>query len=238
MYDVLAPKGVIRIAVAVGPTKSAVWTSIPEGEASPEGVTVDLARRIGEICSLPVELVQLTSSAHIIETANDDFWDVSFTPVDDHRRAIVDFGPSFHVGESSYLVRRESPFIHANDLHRLGVTIIAVAGTATLRTAERKGNGAAFIAVDDLGKAVAEFAEGKGDAIALSRVALRDLEKRIPGTRITDGNFHEAETAIAVPKGRPDALEAAGRVMAIMKEDGTVARSFERHGMPNQVIPK
>jgi polar amino acid transport system substrate-binding protein len=238
MYDVLAPTGVIRIAIAVGPTKSAVWTSIPEGGNSPEGVTVDLARRIGEICSLPVELVQLTSSAHIIETANDGIWDLSFTPVDDHRRAIVDFGPAFHVGESSYLVWTESPFVHADDLHKPGVKIIAVAGTATLRTAERKGNGATFIAVDELNKAVAAFAEGRGNAIALSRIALCDLEKRIPGTRITAGNFHEAETAIAVPKNRTEALEAAGRLMSIMKEDGTVARSFERHGMPDQVIPE
>jgi polar amino acid transport system substrate-binding protein len=78
---------------------------IPEGGSEPEGVTVDLAHRIGEITGLPIELVHLTSSAHIIQTANDGIWDLSFTPVDGPRREIVDFGAAFHAGESSYLVR-------------------------------------------------------------------------------------------------------------------------------------
>ena len=204
MFDVLAPTGAIRIALAVGPTKSAVWTMIPEGSTEPEGVTVDLARRIGQITNLPVTLVPLTSSAHIIRTANDGLWDLSFTPVDDARRAVVDFGTAFHVGESSYLVHDGSPFRVADALHRPGATIIGVEGTATLRSCEKVAGGATIIRATTLAEAQDAFVSGQGDALALGRLAIEDLVRRLPGTRVTEGNFHVAETAVCVPKGRRD----------------------------------
>lgn len=237
MFDILAPTGAIRIALAVGPTKSAVWTMIPPGGTDPEGVTVDLARRIGQITGLPVELVPLTSSAHIIQTANDGIWDLSFTPVDGPRRAAVDFGTAFHVGESSYLVRDDSPFRRAGDLHRPGVTIIGVDGTATLRSCERVAGGATVIRAATLAQAQDAFVSGQGDALALGRLAIQDLARRLPGTRVTEGNFHVAETAVCVPKGRPGALAAASDLVRRMKADGTVAASFRRHGMDTAVIP-
>lgn len=237
MFRILAPTGAIRIALAVGPAKSAVWTTIPAGATRPEGVTADLARRIGEITGLPVALVALTSSAHIIQTADDDLWDLSFTPVDGPRRAVVDFGEAFHSGESSYLVRADSPFRVAQDLHRPGVTLIGVEGTATLRSAEQVAGGAAIRRAATLTEAQAAFLAGQGEALALGRLALEDLARRLPGTRVTAGNFHVAETAVAVPKGRPEALRLASELIRRMKADGTVAASFRRHGMPEAVIP-
>lgn len=237
MFEVLAPTGAIRIALAVGPTKSAVWTSIPEGGSEPEGVTVDLARRIGEIAGLPVQLVRLSSSGEIISTANDGIWDLSFTPVDEARRKIVDFGPAYHAGESSYLVRAESPFVTAGDLHRAGVKIMGVAETATIRSAEKVAGEAQVIAAATLPEAVAAFEAGLCDALALGRLSLEDMARRIPGTRVAEGNFHLAETSVAVPKGRPEALAAASELLRRMKADGTVVESFRRHGMAEAVIP-
>jgi polar amino acid transport system substrate-binding protein len=238
MYDCLAPTGEIRIAIAVGPTKSAVWTTIPEGATEPEGVTVDLGRRIGELARLPVRLVHLTSSAHIIETANDGIWDLSFTPVDAPRREIVDFGEAFHLGESSYLVRSDSAFAKAEDLHHSGVTIIGVEGTATLRSAEKVAGGARILRMANLTDAAAAFERGEGDALALGRLAIEDMARRMPGTRVTEGNFHVAETALAVPKGRVDVLHLASGLVRRMKKDGTVMDSFRRHGMAEAVVPE
>lgn len=231
MFDQLAPTGEIRIAIAVGPTKSAVWTMVPEGGSDPEGVTVDMARRISEITGLPVRLVALTSSSHIIETADDDIWDLSFAPVDEVRRRSVDFGEGFHRGESTYLVRSDSGFRAAHDLHKSGATIIGVAGTATLRSAEAAANGAEVVGAADLPLACAMFSSGRGDALALGRLALNDLISRLPETRIVEGNFHVAETAVAVPKGKGRAIEAASKLVQNMKDDGTISESFARHGL-------
>lgn len=236
-YDCLAPTGAIRVAIAVGSTKSAVWTRIPEGGTEPEGVTVDLARAIGARTGLPVSLVPLSSSAEIIATADDGVWDISFTPIDASRRAAVLVGTAFHVGESSYLVRADSPFQRAEDLHRPGVVILGVAGTATLRSAEKVAGGATLIAAASLAEARTGFAEGKGDALALGRLALEDIAREMPGTRVTEGNFHVAETAVIAPKGHDAALAVASDLVRGLKADGTVRESFLRHAMPEAVIP-
>lgn len=237
MLASLAPTGTIRIAIAVGTTRSAVWTSVPDGGSEPEGVTVDLARRIGEISGLPVTLVQLASSAAIVATADDGIWDLSFAPIDATRRALVAVGPAYHVGESSYLVRADSPYRQAGDLHRPGVVVMGVAGTATLRSSEQAAAGATVLGAATLPEATAAFTAGRCDALALGRLALDDLAARMPGTRVTEGNFHVAETAVIVPKGNPAALEVATELMRRLKRDGTVAASFRHHGMKDAVIP-
>ena len=54
--------------------------------------------------------------------------------------------------------------------------------------------------------------------------------------RVTEGSFHAAETAVIVPRGNSEALEAASELMRRLKRDGTVAASFRRHGMEDAVI--
>ena len=44
------------------------------------------------------------------------------------------------------------------------------------------------------------------DAIALSRESLGGVAAQIPGSRVLDGGFLNSSTAVAVPKGKPEAL--------------------------------
>jgi polar amino acid transport system substrate-binding protein len=89
----------------------------------------------------------------------------------------------------------------------------------------------------NLVEARAAFEAGEGDALALGRLTLEDMARTMPGTRVTDGNFHVAETAVIVPKGHDDALAAASALVRQLKANGTVRASFVRHGMPDAVIP-
>jgi polar amino acid transport system substrate-binding protein len=59
----------------------------------------------------------------------------------------------------------------------------------------------------------------------------------MPETRVTEGNFHIAETALAVPKGHPEVLRLASELIRKMKAEGTVMASFHRHNMPDAVVP-
>jgi hypothetical protein len=67
---------------ADGTTRSTVWTSLPDSGTEPEGVTIDLAPRIGEIAGLPVILVKLASSAEVVATTEDGTWNLSVVPID------------------------------------------------------------------------------------------------------------------------------------------------------------
>lgn len=221
----------LRVAIAVGPASSAVWTMRPPGGGTPVGITVDLAGELAARLGRPLDLVELASSGQIVETADDDVWDVSFVPVDEERRRRVAFGPAYHVGESTFLVRADSPFAKVDDVDVAGARVLGVEGTATLRSARRFLSRATAAGCVTLAEALAEFEAGRCDAVALGKATLMGLLGQMPGTRMTEGNFHVAETAVAVPKGRDALLSAVTSCMEDMLADGTVPDLLERHGL-------
>jgi len=60
--------------------------------------------------------------------------------------------------------------------------------------------------------AVEAMRAGQADAIALSRESLTGLAAKIPGARVLDGGFLNSTTAVAVPKGHPEALGLCERL--------------------------
>ena len=79
-------------------------------------------------------------------------------------------GPAYHVGESSYLLRADSPYRQAGDLQSPGMVIMGIAGTATLRSSEQAAAGAAVVGAATLPEATAAFTAGRCDALALGRL--------------------------------------------------------------------
>jgi polar amino acid transport system substrate-binding protein len=77
----LVPDGKLRAGVAIGPTKSALWSTQDPVSGRLEGVTIDLA------------------------SSDDNIWTVTFAPVDEERKKLVDFGPNYFLGDSTYLVQ-------------------------------------------------------------------------------------------------------------------------------------
>ncbi|WGF88945.1 transporter substrate-binding domain-containing protein [Marinivivus vitaminiproducens] len=227
----LAPSGELRVAIAVGKAKSAVWTMPDPDTGEPEGVTVDLARAIASRLDVPLRLVELGSSGAIIASANEGTWDLSFTPVDAERKLAVLFGPDFYRGESTYLVPAGSPIRTIDEVDRDGVRVVGVEDTATIRSARRSLANTSVAGVAGIDDALALFREGRADALALGTESLRSLLPGFPSARILDGHFHAAGTAIAVPLGHEEALAAATEMIEALKADGTVRRAFDTHGM-------
>ena len=77
----LAPSGAVRIGIAVGPTRSAVWTAQDERTGKPTGVTVTLGCALAEALGTSAVFVEYGSSGEIIAAAASGGWDVSFTAV-------------------------------------------------------------------------------------------------------------------------------------------------------------
>ena len=71
---------------------------------------------------------------------------------------------------------------------------------------------------------------GKADAYAMGRDALPEVVKDFPGARIVDGGFQQTGIAIAVPKGRPQALAYVTAFMERAKASGLVARGDGSRG--------
>jgi polar amino acid transport system substrate-binding protein len=77
---------------------------------------------------------------------------------------------------------------------------------------------------------------GKADAFALSRDSLPPFVARLPGSRIVDGGFQLTGIAIAVPKGRPEALATVTAFLEKAKSSGLVRRAFDRAGLNHLLV--
>jgi polar amino acid transport system substrate-binding protein len=234
--DLVAPTGSLRVAVAVGTAISAVWTARDPATGAPVGPTVDLAHILAERIGVPLTLVELGSSGEIIETAASGTWDVSFTPVDAERKKVADFGPNHFLGISTYMVPAGSTARTVEDMDREGARVYGVENTATIRSARKSLTKTTAIGAANLDEAVEKFGRGDVDALALGKESIESLLPQFPGSRILDGHFHAAGTAVVVPQGHTAALEVFSAIMEELKADGTVQRIFAKHGMPSATV--
>ncbi len=178
------------------------------------------------------------ASGEIQNSAASGKWDVTFMPVDEERKKLVDFGNAYHLLQSTYLVAPGARLATVDDANAPGVRIGGVADTATFRAAQRTAPKATFVAVPGVDAAVAAMKAGEVDCIALSRESLSNLVGRIPGSRILDGGFLNSSTAVAVPKGRPEALVYVSQVVEEAKSSGLIRRAFDAMNLQSaQVAP-
>jgi polar amino acid transport system substrate-binding protein len=227
----LLPTGKLRVGIGVGASTSAFWAVRDPATGLPRGVTVDLAYALARRLEAPLELVVYANSGEVVAAGPKGEWDVAFMPEDAERRKLVDFGPAYYLSTSTFLVREGSGIGSFAEVDRQGVRAAGIANTTTARTAMstlKNTTLQSFRTVDEL---VAKMQAGEIDAIALGRESLRGLQPQIPGSKVLDGHFHAAGTAIAVPKGKPAALAYATRFIEEAKRDGTVRRALDNAGL-------
>lgn len=226
----LAPSGELLVAVAVGPAVSAVWCTRDPATGSPVGVTVSLAREMASRIGLPLRFVQFSSSGDIVANADNGSWTLSFVPIDDDRRRSLAVGPDYYQGVSTFLARKDE-FTSVKDVDRDGVRIAGITGTATLRSAEKWVRHASVSGIASLQDAVRLFRDRQVDALAIGMESILSLLADFPGCHAVDGYFHQAGTAVVVPRQNQAALEAVSRLVATLKSDGTIRKIFDLNGM-------
>ena len=167
-----------------------------------------MAQKLG----VPVELVEYASSGEIVASRDKGAWDVTFVPVDDDRKQVIDFGAPYHLLQSTYLVAPGSTIKTLAEANRAGVRIAIVDGTATGRASVSASPNATTVKVKNPDEAVALMKAGKLDAIALSRESVGGLVDALPGSRVLEEAFLNSTTAVAVPKNKPAARAYRDRV--------------------------
>jgi polar amino acid transport system substrate-binding protein len=232
----LLPTDKLRVALVFAPSKSAFFV-VKDAGGSPEGVTADITAALGKHLGLPVELVLMPNSGLATDAVESGAVDVSFMPVDDARRARIAFGPDYVRAESTYTVTAACDAKTVEDVDRAGTRVIGIANTTTIRAAERTLKNTTIAPVASVEEAVAMLRDGKADAFALSRDSLPTYVRQIPGSRMVDGAFQQIGIAIAVAKGKPEALAKVTAFMEAAKKDGTVRRALDRAGFADPVAP-
>ena len=234
----LAPTGKLRVAVAVGPSPSALWTVRDPASGKPKGVPVDLGSAMAQTLGVPVELVEYASSGEIVASRDKAAWDVTFVPVDDDRKRMIDFGAPYHLLQSTYLVARGSAIKTLAEANRAGVRIAIVDGTATGRASTNASPNATTVKVKTPDEAVELMRAGKLDAIALSRESVGGLVDALPGSRVLQEAFLNSTTAVAVPQHKPAARTYVTEFIEEAKASGLVRRALDAVGLKtSQVAP-
>lgn len=232
----LIPTGKLRVGIGVGQAKSAFWT-IRDESGQPRGVTVSLGTALAQKLGVPVELIAYNSSGEVAEAGAAGQWDVSFMPVDAERAKKVDFGPSYYLFTSTFLVPAGSAIRTQEDVDRPGIRVAGVANTTTIRSAERVLKSAQIVSAGSMDEVVTLLRNGKVEAIAFGREALEGLLPKLPGARLLDGHFHATGAAVAVPKDKPAALAYVTAFIEQAKASGLVRKALDENGITGPVAP-
>lgn len=226
----LIPTGRLRAGVAFAPAPSPLFV-LKDADGSVRGVTVDLANALGQKLGVAVEFMVAPNTGQITDALEAGRIDVSFMPVDEERKQRIDFGPAYFLVESTYMVTGASGIASVDEVDRAGVRVVGIANTTTIRAAARSLTNTPIQAMPSIDEAMAVMKTGQADAFALSRDSLPPYVSQLPGSRIVDGGFQRTGIAIAVPKGRPQALSAVSAFMNEAKRSGLVRQAMDRAGL-------
>ena len=233
----LIPTGTLRVGVASAPVASPLFV-VKDADGTPRGVTVDLGNALAKELGVAIEFMVAPNTGELVDALEAGTIDVSFTPVDDERKTRIDFGPAYFLVESTYLVTEVSGIKTIDEVDRPGIRVVGIASTTTIRAAGRTLTNTTIKAVQSIGEAIEMMTGGKADAFALSRDSLPPFVAQLPGSRIVEGGFQFTGVAIAVAKGRPEALAYVTAFLDKAKASGAVKRAFERAGLSHlEVAP-
>lgn len=226
----LIPTGTLRVGVAAAPSPSPLFV-VKDADGQPRGVTVDLANELARQLGVAAEFMVAPNTGELVNALEAGAIDLSFMPVDEERKRRIDFGPVYFLAESTYMVTEASGLRTVDEVDRIGVRVVGIANTTTIRAAGRSLKHATIKAAQSVGEAIEMIAGGKADAFALSRDSLPPFVAKLPGSRIVNGGFQLTGIAVAIPKGRPEALAQVTAFLEKAKNSGVVRRAFDGAGL-------
>ncbi len=226
----LVPTGKLRVGVAYGPNPTPVFV-VKDPNGRVHGVPYDLGVAMANALGVPVEIVTKPNTGELTEACASGSIDIGFMPADEERRKRVDFSPAYFMMESTYMVTDASAIWSMEQVDRPEVTVVGIAGTATVRAAARSLKSARIVTVPSVDEAMAMMKAGTVQAFALTHDSLPPLQKELPGSRIIEGAFLKVGVAIAVRKNRPAALAFVTDFIENAKLNGLLRRSFDGAGL-------
>jgi polar amino acid transport system substrate-binding protein len=232
-----APTGKLRAAINQG---NSVLVQKDPAAGEPKGVTIMLAKELGQRLGVPVELVLFNAAGEVFAALKEGRWDIAFLAVEPVRAAEIDFTAPYVIIEGAYMVLKDSPLQTPADVDKPGIRIAAGKGSAydlyltrTIKHAQivraETGGGRASI---DL------FFKEKLEAAAGVRQPLAEYAKTDPNVRVMPQRFMAIEQAMGTPKGRSKASDYLKGFVEEMKRSGFVANALKQTNQPDaQVAP-
>ena len=230
----LAPTGSLRAAINLG---NPVLAAKDTQSGALSGVSVDLAKALGERLAVPVTLVPYDSAGKVSGAAKSDIWDICFLAVDPKRAEDITFTAPYVVIEGSYLVPADSPIHTMTDVDRDGIRISVGRGSAYDLFLHRVIHHATLVQAPTSPAALALFVKDRLEVAANVRQPLEAYAATHPDVRLLPGHFMEIAQAMGIRNGRQAGADYLRHFVDEMKANGFIAKSLRAHGQDATIPP-
>jgi polar amino acid transport system substrate-binding protein len=232
---VLAPEGVLRIAVYPGSPTSMVRRTTGDGVC---GMSVDLGTEIARRLGVPARIVEFERVEQVVDAVRRGAGDLAITNASPARAALVDFTKPVVSIELGYLVMPGSPVASIAEVDRPGIRVGVSQGSTSQATLGSTFRHAQIVPAPSLQAAGAMLTDRRIDAYATNKAILFQLGDGLPGARVLDGRWGVESLAIAVPKGREVGIPWLDAFADDARREGLVDRAAACAGLRGLAPPE
>ncbi len=229
----LAPTGRVRAAINFG---NPVLAQRDPATGEARGVSVDIARELGNRLGVDVDLVTFDAAGRVFAALADGAWDVAFLAIDPKRATEIDFTAPYVIIEGTYMVPAGSPLQCVDDVDRPGVRIAAGSGSAYELHLARTLRHGELVRAPTGPEAIEMFLRDGLEAAAGVKSPLLAFARGRTDVRVMDGRFMAIEQAMGTPKGRAAGAAYLRGMIEALKASGFVAAGLTRSGQHDAVV--
>lgn len=223
----LAPSGTLRVGIYPGSPTSMVT----DAAGQPHGLAYDLGGELAKRLGVGIDYVRFQRVADIVTAIHDGQVDFTVTNATPARANDVSFSRPVLAIELGFLVPANSPIGKLEDIDKPGVKIGVTKGSTSERTLPTKFNKATIVPAESVKAAITMFSRGEIDLYATNKPTLFEMSDQMPGANILDGNWGAEHMAIAIPKGREDALPLLNRFVTEEQSSGALDTIQQQAGL-------
>ena len=234
--NTLAPTGVLRVGVYLGSPTSLVRAG-PSGESF--GIAFELGKTLGQQLGVPVQIVEFPRVAEVIAAIKDEKVDMTFTNATAARAKEIDFTAPMVQLELGVLVSSNSSIRSFADVDKQGVRLGVSQGSSSQSVLGQRLKQTTIVPVPSLEVAASKLQSKELDAFATNKGILFELNEKLSGFQVLQDRWGLENLAIAIPKGRQDALPFLNVFAQKVRESGQLDLMIKRaglRGMTSQLI--
>ncbi|MBL0419869.1 ABC transporter substrate-binding protein [Ramlibacter sp. AW1] len=224
-----APTGRLRASINLG---NPILAGRRPASGEVFGVSIDLARALGERLGLPVDLLVFDTAGRSVEAVTREEADIGFFAIDPERGKGIRFTAPYVLSEGCYLVREGSALASDDEVDRPGARVVVGQGSAYDLHLSRTLQHATIERAPSSPAVVDTFVAGSADVAAGVKQQLEADARRLGGLRLLPGHFMVIRQAMGCPARREPAVgDALAAFVEDMKASGFVAQALARHGI-------
>lgn len=227
MKEELAPGGRLRI----GLNYQNFLLVLGDGPDGPRGIAPDLGRELARRAGLPVEYVKFDAAGKLFDAVKAAQVDVGFLGAEPARASEVAFTSAYLELPVTFLVPPGSKIASLADVDREGVRVSVSERSAYDLYLTRTFKKATLVRSAGIPASYDTFVAQKLEALGGLKPRLVEDQRRLPGSRILEGQITAVQQAVGAPKGRDEAAKYLQSFVEDVKASGLVAKLIERHGV-------